>query len=119
MTSGLLFIIIITIIVVNQLFDYLLDYLNISYRNKEIPSELSDVYDEKQYRNQQAYKIETSRFSFWSSFVSFMGILLILFFDGFAFLDDYIRQIISNEILISIVFFGVLMFLSSLISLPL
>jgi len=47
-----------------------------------------------------------------------MGILLILFFDGFAFLDDYIRQIISNEILISLVFFGVLMFLSSLISLP-
>ena len=118
MTSSSLFIIIILIVVINQLLDYFLDFLNISYRNKPIPKELEDVYDKEQYKKQQAYEAETTRFSFLSSFLNFAILLALLFLDGFAVLDNYLRDFISNEILVSLSFFGVLMLASSLIGIP-
>jgi len=118
MTSGLLFLIIILIVIINQLLDYGLDILNISYRNKAIPTELKDVYDKEQYKKQQAYEAETSRFSFFSSILNFIILLVILFFDGFAILDNYLRDFITNEILISLSFFGILMLASSIIGIP-
>ncbi len=118
MSPNTLFIIIIAIIILSQLFDYTLDFLNLTYRNKPIPNELKDIYDKEEYRKQQAYEVETTRFSFWSSLVSFLAILIVLFTDSFAILDDYIRIYISQEIEVSLIFFAVLMFLSSLISFP-
>lgn len=118
MSSDLLFIIIISVIVVNQLFDFLLDYLNNNHITSEIPKELADVYNKEEYSKQQAYKKETASFSFWSTLASFITILLFLFLDGFAFVDDYIRAYIGNEILVSLVFLGTIMLFSSIISLP-
>lgn len=118
MTPHILFIIIVFIIVANQLFDFTFSFLNRSYRNKPIPEALKGIYDEAEYQKQQAYETDNSRFSLWSSLVSFVGILLVLFLDGFAFLDYLLRDYVQNEIVISLLFFGILMFLSSLISLP-
>ena len=118
MSPHILFVIIIVILVISQLFDFFLDYLNLSTRKHPIPKVLEDVYNDKEYAKQQAYEIEITRFSFLNSLVSFVAILLVLFFDGFAYLDNYIRLYISNEILISLLFFGVLMLLSSILSLP-
>ena len=118
MNSEILFSIIVTLVVANQLFSYLLDYLNISYRNRALPPELEDVYDKQQYQKQQAYEIERTRFSFWASLLSVSSILIMLFFDGFAFLDNFLREFTSNEITISLSFFGILLFASNILSLP-
>ena len=118
MSPETLFSIIVVIVVTNQLLDYSLDFLNISYRNKAIPNLLKDIYNEEQYKKQQAYENENSKFSFLSTSISFISLLLVLFFDGFAFLDNIIRNYIENETLISLTFFGILMLLSSIISLP-
>ena len=118
MSPDTLFIIIIAIIIFSQIFDYTLDYLNLTYRNKPIPKELNDIYDNEQYRKQQAYEEETTRFSFWSSLINFCAILIVLFTDSFALLDNYLRIYISHEIWLSLSFFAILMFLSSIISFP-
>ena len=118
MSASSLFLIIVLIVIVNQLLDYFLDFLNISYRNKPIPDELKDIYDNEQYIKQQKYEAETTRFSFFSSFINFAILLTILFLDGFAILDNYLRIFISNEILVSLSFFGSLMLASSIIGLP-
>jgi len=118
MTASILFLIIVLIIIANQLFDFTFSFLNRSYRNKPIPKVLEGIYDDAEYTKQQSYEADNSRFSLWSSLVSFVGILLILFFDGFAYLDNLLRDYLENEIYISLLFFGILMFLSSLISLP-
>ena len=118
MNSEILFSIIVTLVIANQLFSYLLDYLNISYRNQALPPELEDVYDKQQYQKQQAYEIERTRFSFWASLLSVSSILIMLFFDGFAFLDNFLREFTSNEITISLSFFGILLFASNILSLP-
>lgn len=118
MTSDILFALIVSIIVLNQLLDFILDFLNISYRKKSIPIGLKDIYDEKTYKKQQAYEMEKTRFSFWNSLFNFSLILAVLFFDGFAYLDEWIRQFLNHEILISLTFFGLLMALSSSLNLP-
>ena len=118
MSPNTLFIIIVSILVFSQVFNFIIDALNDSYRNHPIPDILNDVYDEHQYKQQQKYNLEKSRISFLSASLSFTVIILALFFDGFALLDNYIREYINNEILISLIFFAILMMLSTLLNLP-
>ena len=73
-----LFNILITIIVLNFLMDSILDYLNSTFFNKEIPVILSDIYDEKKYLKSQEYKKIQYRFSRIFNIYSFL--ILMLFF---------------------------------------
>jgi STE24 endopeptidase len=118
MDSQNLFIAIVLIIVFHQLFEYFLDVLNLSYRKKPIPSELSDVFDNEAYLKQQRYESEVSRFSFISSAFSFVLLLTVLFIDGFAILDNWIRGYVENEILISLFFLASAALISSIVSIP-
>ena len=51
-----LFNVLITIIVLNFLKDSILDYLNSTYFNNEIPEIISDIYDNEKYLKSQEYK---------------------------------------------------------------
>lgn len=118
MTAAIVFYSIIGILVLNFMFDKWLDYLNFQHFTDEIPHELKDVYDEEQYLKSQNYKKETYRFSLLISVISFITILGFLFFDGFAFVDHLSRKITSNEILVSLLFFGILSILSTILTAP-
>jgi len=83
-----------------------------------IPSELEGVYNEKEYLKSQAYKKENYRFSLLISFFSIITTLLFFIFDGFAFVDEIAKEFSSNSILISLIFFGIILFGSDLLSLP-
>ncbi len=109
-----LFVAIVLIIIFHQLFEYFLDLLNLSYRKKPIPQELSDVYDQKAYSKQQHYELELTRFSFVSSAFNFVVLLSVLFLDGFAILDDWIRTLVEHEVLISLLFLGSVALISAL-----
>ena len=62
MTATTLFYIIIAILVISFIIDKILDTLNARHYNDPIPSELSDVYDQKEYQKSQNYKKENDRF---------------------------------------------------------
>ena len=49
MTATTLFYIIIAILITSFIIDKILDTLNVRHYNDAIPSELSDVYDQKEY----------------------------------------------------------------------
>ena len=51
-----LFNVLITIILLNFLKDSILDYLNSTYFNNEIPKIISDIYDNEKYLKSQEYK---------------------------------------------------------------
>ena len=118
MNSEALFYIIIVIISINFLKDKILDALNAKHFNDEIPSELSDVFDEDAYKKSQDYKTANYKFGIWSSLFSLLLTLGFLFFDGFEYVDTFARSYSNNPIIIALLFFGIIMLASDIISTP-
>ncbi len=119
MTSQYIFFIIIAILVVNFMVDKYLDYLNSKHFDDEIPKVLNDVYDDKEYYKSQNYKKENFKFSMIISFFSFVLTIAFFFFEGFFFVDQFARSYSDNPIIIALIFFGVIMIGSDLLTSPL
>lgn len=118
MSAQLLFYLILSIVILNFILDQVLDHLNTKHFNDPIPKELSDVYDAKEYKKSQNYKAEKNKLGQITSWISFIALLLLLIFDGFAYVDGIARDLVSHPILIALVFFGILMLASDIISTP-
>lgn len=118
MNPETLFYIIIAILVVSFIIDQGLDFLNSRHFNKPIPEELEDVFDAKEYQKSQLYKGERYRFSILVSSLSLVATLLFFFLDGFAYVDDIARSVSDNEIVIALIFFGIIMLASDFLSTP-
>jgi STE24 endopeptidase len=113
-----IFTIIIVILVFDYVFERVLDYLNSKNRDKELPEELQGIYEPERYQKSQQYEKETTRFSMITSTLSFVLILGMLFFGGFAYVDNLARSVSGHPIVIALVFFGILMFASDILSTP-
>lgn len=118
MTATTLFYIIIAIIIISFLVDKVLDALNAKHYNDPIPKELNDVYDETEYKKSQAYKHTNYRFGIWSSAFSLVLTLTFLLLDGFEYVDTIARSYTDSPILVALIFFGMIMFASSIITMP-
>jgi STE24 endopeptidase len=110
--------IILGISLISYLFDQTLDYLNLKALKPEVPAEIEDFYDTEKYYKSIAYQKEQSRFSFISSAFSFILSFAMLLFGGFGFIDSWLRPFIENQIILALVFFGVIMIVSDIISIP-
>ncbi|WP_370104018.1 M48 family metallopeptidase, partial [Winogradskyella sp.] len=118
MTAQTLFYIIIAIIIINFIKDKILDAINAKHYNDPIPKELNDVYDEEEYKKSQAYKATNYRFGIWTSLFSLVLTLGFLFLDGFEYVDNIARSYSDNPINIGLIFFGIIMITSDIITTP-
>ena len=118
MTTEILFYIIIGIIIINFIKDKFLDALNAKHFNDPIPKELNDVYDEEAYKKSQAYKATNYKFGIWTSLFSLLLTLTFLFLDGFEYVDHIARSYSEHPIIIALIFFGIIMIASDIISTP-
>ncbi len=118
MTAQTLFYILIAVIIIDFLIDKILDTLNAKHFNDPIPEGLSDVYETSEYNKSQNYKKERYKYSTVTSTISFIAMLLVLFFEGFAYLDKLVRTYSENEIVITLLFFGIIMIINEIIMLP-
>ncbi|PCH52766.1 MAG: peptidase M48 [Flavobacteriaceae bacterium] len=118
MTPQIVFYILIGIIIVKFVFDTFLDALNSKHFNDPIPKELESVYNPEEYLKSQAYKKENHQFSLLTSLFSIIITLLFFAFDGFAIIDTFARSFTKNNILITLIFFGIIVFASDILSLP-
>ena len=118
MSATTLFYIIIGILVLNFIWDKYLDYLNAQRFDDPIPESLKDVYDTERYLKSQAYKQEKYRFSWITGTISIIATLLFFFLDGFAWVDGWARSFSDNEIVVGLIFFGIIMGASSILGLP-
>lgn len=119
MTSATLFYIIIGIIIFNFLLDKVLDTLNAKHFNDDLPKELQDVYDTSEYKKSQNYKATNQRFSSYTSLFSLVLTLGFFYLDGFEFVDNIARNYSSNSIVIALLFFGIIMIASDILTTPL
>ena len=118
MQATTLFNILVAIIVIGFLFDKLLDYLNTKHFDDSIPEKLQDVYDEEEYKKSQAYKKVNAKFSNITSVFSLVITLAFFFLDGFAYADAIARSYTNHSILVALLFFGIIILGSDLLTTP-
>lgn len=117
MSSENLFNLIIFLILFDFIVGEVLKYLNNQWRKRPVPEILSNVYSEEKYSKYQEYKKETYRFSVITSTFSLV-LTLLMIMGGFEIADSWIREAVSNPILISIFFFALVGLASDLITTP-
>lgn len=118
MNSTTLFYLIIAILVFEFLVDTLMDYLNARRFRDPVPEELTDVYDAGEYTRSQAYKKANYTFGLYTSSFSLILILVFLLFGGFQWIDGAVREITEKPIPMALLFFGIIMIGSDLLTTP-
>jgi STE24 endopeptidase len=113
-----IFYIIIAILVFEYIVSQILEKLNNSWRSKPLPEELKDIYKDQEYLKSQEYGRTKSNFSFITSSFQIVLILLMFFLGGFAFIDEISYSLTENKVLAALIFFGILFFVSDILSLP-
>lgn len=118
MSSNFLFYTIIIILVAQFLLESLLDYLNAQKYQNPIPEELQDVFNIEEYKKSQEYKKANYRFGNISSTFSLLLTLTFLIFGGFNYIDQWANVITDNSILKALLFFGIILIGSDIITTP-
>jgi STE24 endopeptidase len=119
MSADIILDIIIGILVINYLWEQLLDYINVTHQRDYPPKEVQDICDQATYRKSQAYHRARTRFGFISSTAGFLVIMALLFTGAFGQLDHWLSQFLSHRILLALAFFGILYLSADLLSIPL
>ena len=119
MSPQTLYYIILAIIIAGFAFDQWINYLNTTTRSNFLPEALKGFYDESTYSLQQDYERDNYRFGLVSDILSFLAILAMLIFGGFAWIDGFVRTYTDSAILLAIFFFGIIAFVSDIFSIPL
>ena len=118
MEPSTLFNILITILLIKFVIDSVLNHLNAKHFNDSLPNDVSDVYEINEYQQSQSYKKTNHNFSKITSLFSLITTLLFFFFDGFSIVDEIARGFSNNIIIITLIFFGIIIIGSDIISIP-
>lgn len=113
-----LFISIIIILVADFGLERYLAFLNIRHGKNKLPAILNDIYDTEKYAKQQDYFRTNARFGMLTSSFSFIITMAMYSFGGFAWVDQFVQGFMQHQILIPIVFFGMLYFVNDIIGIP-
>ncbi len=111
-------IIYVIILAVSFLLERILDLLNVRHTLLKLPGELKGIYDAGEYEKSQRYKKENTVFSFYSSSFSLVLMLAVILTGFFGILDRYLASHVESYYLLVLLFFGVLLFASDLLSIP-
>lgn len=117
-TRFLYLLMILLIVVLDFIWTQYLAYRNRRRMSPHIPIQLEGIYDKDDYTKQQDYQKTNSRFGLYTSLFSFIILLLVLLLGLFGWLDQTLRQYISNEVGLTLSFFGIIYVINTIISLP-
>ncbi len=113
-----LFYTIIAILVFQFLVETVLDYLNAKHYGDPIPQDLEDVFDPEEYQKSQTYQKTNYRFGLLSSLFSIVLTVAFLTLGGFEWTDQIARNFSGNEIVVTLIFFGIITVGSDILSTP-
>ena len=116
--SNIIFVSVILIFILGFIFDRVLSYLNQNSWKKDLPSQFKGIYNVEKYHVAMNYSIINAKSGALESSLSFGVILLVLYFGGFGKLDAMVNQMFDTPIIRALAFFGVLSFVTSILSIP-
>lgn len=114
----LLFVFILVVLIVEFGMNRWLSVLNIRNSRVPLPPEVSDIYNTESYSRQQNYFRTNVKVGTVSATFNFLLILGMYLSGGFGWLDSQVTILTDNEILRSLLFFGVLFLGSELLNIP-
>jgi len=112
------FYIIVSVFILNFVWEQILSYLDRKRMSPDIPKELEGIYNPEEYRRQQAYQKANSRFGFISDGFSFLVVLVVLLFGLFGWLDETLRMHTIHFLWLPLLFFGILFIIGQVIEVP-
>jgi len=113
-----IFYILIAIIIINFLVEYVLDSLNAKQYGAKLPQELEDVYPDDEYKKSMDYKKANHKFGLISSLFSLALTLAFFFIGGFEKVNAFASSFSDKPIIVGLIFFGVIMIGSDIITTP-
>ena len=113
-----LILVFIVLMVFGFVFEKVLDFLNAKYFDKPIPKVFRQYFSSDFKTKNLDYKQHKFKYSLLDSSVSFIATFFLWYLGGFGYLSNYVSSISQNEILQTLLFFGILGLLSSLLSIP-
>ena len=118
MDSNSLFLIIIFILLLQYAVESVLNFLNAKRFSDPIPDELDDVFNKEEYIKSQSYKKTNYRFGLLSTTFSLVLTIAFLVFGGFEWVDQIAAGLSSNPITRALIFFGIIVLGSDLLTTP-
>ena len=115
---NIVFFLIVLFIVADFLLERVLALLNAKKIGIAIPPILEGIYDNEKYQKQQRYSLVNYKFGIFTSSFNVFILLIMFAFVLFGLLDGVLRGVIENELLLTLVFFGVLFFANDILNTP-
>jgi len=109
---------IVSILVLEYILGLVSKKLTISNFNTELPKEFEGYYDNEKYSKSQEYTRDNLKFSLIENSFSTLLIITFILIGGFNYIDIYARSFGFDSIFTGLIFTGLLMLGSSIISLP-
>ncbi|MFH1459711.1 MAG: M48 family metallopeptidase [Candidatus Omnitrophota bacterium] len=109
---------ILVIIIFKYTLNLIVDVLNLKYLKPGLPQEFIGFYDREKYAKSQNYLKEKTQFMFFEDSCVTLITLFFILIGGFNFVDQYARSFGLNELLTGLLFVGILMLFSQLLSIP-
>jgi STE24 endopeptidase len=118
MSANFILILIIAFVLLEFIFGKVLDFLNAKSWDQKLPASVADLYDDEKYETAKNYAKENGNVALISGLIGTVVILAILVFKGFGQLDEWLATISENKIIQSLLFFGILSAVSSIMGMP-
>ncbi|WP_304516440.1 M48 family metallopeptidase [Cecembia rubra] len=106
------------VLTISFIFDKSLSYLNIKRDVPFVPDTLKEYVDRKKLLKSKEYQTTNYRFGLLTSTVSFTLTFCFIYFGFFGWVDDWLRNLVDNPILLSLLFFAVIFIGSDALSIP-
>ena len=117
-TSDWLLLGIVTFVLIDFTAGMVINYLNENSKNTPLSAQAAEIYNPDEYTKSVEYGTAKYKFEMLSSVVTTVVILSAIILGWFSKLDLQIRDRIENNLLVTIVFVGILIVVSSLSSIP-
>lgn len=111
-------IIILIIILGNYLLDVVIDTLNMNHVTTDLPKEFEGYYDADKYKQSQNYLRETTQFGIIIDTIITPVTIAFILIGGFNYVDRIARGFQYNPIITGLIFAGIMMIASQIISIP-
>ncbi|MBN2862614.1 MAG: M48 family metallopeptidase [Bacteroidales bacterium] len=113
-----IFYIILILPVAGYILERYLEHLNSKMWSDELPPQLKGICQEEDYRKSQLYDKENKKLAFWSSTFNLAVIVAMIILGGFSFVDRIARTFSMNLIVVALIFFAIIGFVSEIINIP-
>ena len=95
-----------------------IDYLNEREKGQPLSPEGAEIFNPDEYAKSMAYGSAKYRFEMLTNLMSTVVILAAIIMGWFAWLDGQLRDRLSNNLLITVAFIGILILISTISNLP-